>query len=71
MVIRVTLVFPDISGDTTMLAIMIVQGVLRNGCPHIPKVRLESLCDLIRAALSATSNTLSNLARVATGDRHD
>ena len=46
-----------------MHAITIVQDVLRKGCPHIHKVRLESLCDVVRAALSATSHTLSNLAR--------
>ena len=46
-----------------MHAITIVQDVLRKGCPHIHKVRLESLCDTVRAALSASSHTLSNLAR--------
>ena len=46
-----------------MHAITIVQDVLRKGCPHIHKVRLESLCDIVRAALSASSHTLSNLAR--------
>ena len=46
-----------------MHAITIVQDVLRKGCPHIHKARLESLCDVVRAALSATSHTLSNLAR--------
>ena len=57
------------------LAITIVQDVLRKGCPHIHNVRLESLCDVVRAALSATSHTLSNLGRAlepnvgATGKR--
>ena len=37
--------------------------MLRKGSPHIHKARLESLCDVVRAALSATSHTLSNLAR--------
>ncbi len=46
-----------------MHAITIVQDVLRQGCPHIHKARLESLCDVVRAALSASSHTLSNLAR--------
>ena len=48
-----------------MHAITIVQDVLRKGCPlpHIHKARLESLCDVVRAALSASSHTLSNLAR--------
>ena len=46
-----------------MHAITIVQDVLRKGCPHIHKVRLESLCDIVRAALSVSSHTLSNLAR--------
>ena len=46
-----------------MHAIIIVQDVLRKDCPHIHKARLESLCDVVRAALSATSHTLSNLAR--------
>ena len=45
-----------------MHAITIVQEVLRKGCPHIHKARLESLCDVVRAALSASSHTLSNLA---------
>ena len=39
-----------------MHAITIVQDVLRKGCPHIHKVRLESLCDVVRAALSARKN---------------
>ena len=46
-----------------MHAITIVQDVLRKGCPRIHKARLESLCDVVRAALSASSHTLSNLAR--------
>jgi len=46
-----------------MHAITIVQDVLRKGCPHIHKARPESLCDVVRAALLASSHTLSNLAR--------
>ena len=46
-----------------MHAITIVQDVLRKDCPHIHKACLESLCDVVRAALSASSHTLSNLAR--------
>ena len=46
-----------------MHAISIVQDVLRKACPHIHKARLESLCDVVRAALIARSHTLSNLAR--------
>ena len=46
-----------------MHAISIVQDVLRKACPHIHKARLENLCDVVRAALSATNHTLSNLAR--------
>ena len=45
------------------VAITIVQDVLRKGCPHIHKACLESLCDIVRAAFSASSHTLSNLAR--------
>ena len=46
-----------------MHAITIVQDVLRKGCPQIHKARLESLCDVVRAALSASRHKLSNLAR--------
>ena len=58
-----------------MHATNIVRDVLRKGCSHIHKARLESLCDVVRAALSASSHTLSNLARAlvpkvgATGKR--
>ena len=54
---------PHACGHHRKLAITIVHDVLRKGCPHIHKVRLESLCDVVRAALSASSHTLSNLAR--------
>ena len=46
-----------------MHAITIVQDVLRKGCPHIHAVRLKSLLLATRAALHASSHTLSNLAR--------
>ena len=46
-----------------MHAITIVQDVLRKGCPHIHAMRLRALLLATRAALGATSHTLSNLAR--------
>lgn len=56
-----------------MHAIMVVQDVLRKGCPRIHKSRLSALLDATRAALHASSHTLSNLARAlqaATPVRH-
>ena len=46
-----------------MHAITIVQDVLRKGCTHIHAGRLKSLLLATRAALHASSHTLSNLAR--------
>lgn len=50
-----------------MHAITIVQDVLRKGCPHIHAGRLKSLLLATRAALHASSHTLSNLARALEG----
>ena len=46
-----------------MHAITIVQDLLRKGCPHIHRTRLKGLLLATRAALHASSHTLSNLAR--------
>jgi hypothetical protein len=50
-----------------MHAISIVQDVLRKGCPHIHAKRLKALLLATRAALHASSHTLSNLARALEG----
>jgi hypothetical protein len=50
-----------------MHAITIVQDVLRKGCPHIHAKRLNALLLAARAALHASSHTLSNLARALEG----
>jgi hypothetical protein len=50
-----------------MHAITIVQDVLRKGCPHIHAKRLNALLLATRAALHASSHTLSNLARALEG----
>ena len=50
-----------------MHAITIVQDVLRNACPHIHASRLKALLLATRAALHASSHTLSNLARALNG----
>ena len=55
-------------GRHPKLAITTVQDVLRKGCPSIHKSRLHVLLDATRAALRATSHTLSNLARALEGD---
>jgi hypothetical protein len=59
--------FPDISGDSTMHATTIVHDVLRKACPHIHAARLHALLQATRAALGASSHTLSNLARALEG----
>lgn len=50
-----------------MHAITIVQDVLHKACPHIHARRLKALLLATRAALHASSHTLSNLARALDG----
>lgn len=51
-----------------MHAITIVQDVLHKGCPHVHSARLKCLLLATRAALHASSHTLSNLARALHGN---
>ena len=51
-----------------MHAITIVQDVLHTACPHIHARRLKALLLATRAALHASSHTLSNLARALDGN---
>jgi len=51
-----------------MHAISIVAQTLRSACPHIHQSRLRALLDGARAGLSASSHTLSNLARALGGN---
>lgn len=51
-----------------MHAISIVAQILRSACPHIHQSRLRALLDSARAGLSASSHTLSNLARALGGN---